>query len=220
VLGIAGLIGAGRTELLRALFGLDRVARASSRCSRSPAGAIRACAGAQGVGLVSEDRKREGLAVGLSVADNLCLPRLDRLGRLGFVAPRAVDAAARRMDRRLAHQDDSPGRARGEPVGRQPAEGGARAALVRGRRRPAARRADARHRRRLEGRDLRRIDELARGASSRAQCAVVVVSSYLPELLGVCDRIAVMSRGRLGPARDRRELDEHALLREMTGGAR
>jgi ribose transport system ATP-binding protein len=44
-----------------------------------------------------------------------------------------------------------------------------------------------------------------------------MVSSYLPELLGVCDRIAVMVRGKLGPARDVRELSEHALLLEATG---
>jgi ribose transport system ATP-binding protein len=58
------------------------------------------------------------------------------------------------------------------------------------------------------------IDELAvRGK------AVLLVSSYLPELLGVCDRVAVMCRGRLAPARAAGELTEHALLLEATGGA-
>ena len=47
--------------------------------------------------------------------------------------------------------------------------------------------------------------------------AVLMVSSYLPELLGVCDRIAVMHRGRLGPARPTAELSEHGVLKEATG---
>jgi ribose transport system ATP-binding protein len=53
------------------------------------------------------------------------------------------------------------------------------------------------------------IDELARKGR-----AILLVSSHLPELLGVCDRIAVMRRGRLGPARPVAELDEHSLLQE------
>jgi ribose transport system ATP-binding protein len=61
--------------------------------------------------------------------------------------------------------------------------------------------------------DLYRIiDELATRGN-----AVLMVSSYLPELLGVCDRIAVMVRGRLGPARPAHELSEHDLLLEATG---
>ena len=58
----------------------------------------------------------------------------------------------------------------------------------------------------------RAIDELAHGQ----QRAVLVVSSYLPELLGLCDRVAVVARGRLGPARAAAELDEQTLLAAMT----
>jgi ribose transport system ATP-binding protein len=57
------------------------------------------------------------------------------------------------------------------------------------------------------------IDELVSGGEK----AVLLVSSYLPELLGVCDRIAVMSRGRLGPARPVNEWTEHSLLMEASG---
>ena len=69
------------------------------------------------------------------------------------------------------------------------------------------------------------IDELVRvavsgpgrpGAPTRRK-AVLLVSSYLPELLGVCDRIAVMSRGRLGPPRNVSEWNEHSLLMEASG---
>jgi ribose transport system ATP-binding protein len=63
----------------------------------------------------------------------------------------------------------------------------------------------------------RLIDELARGEGARAPRGVLIVSSYLPELLGICDRIAVMRRGRLGPARPVGEVDEHRIMREATG---
>jgi len=63
------------------------------------------------------------------------------------------------------------------------------------------------------------IDELANGsaAQGRAPKAVLMVSSYLPELLGVCDRVAVMCRGRLGPTHRIDEVDEHKLMTEATG---
>src|SRR5439155_25288389 len=77
VLGIAGLVGAGRTELARAIFGLDRVKSGAIRVlgalgPASPAARLR-----QGVGFSSEDRKGEGLATGLSIADNLTMSKLE-----------------------------------------------------------------------------------------------------------------------------------------------
>jgi ribose transport system ATP-binding protein len=63
------------------------------------------------------------------------------------------------------------------------------------------------------------IDSLAAGspAEGRTPKAVLMVSSYLPELLGICDRIAVMHRGRLSPARSVETLTEHSLMLEATG---
>ena len=58
---------------------------------------------------------------------------------------------------------------------------------------------------------------VARHFQGRGPKAVLLVSSYLPELLGVCDRIAVMSRGRIGPARPVEEWTEHSLLMEASG---
>jgi ribose transport system ATP-binding protein len=65
----------------------------------------------------------------------------------------------------------------------------------------------------------RLVDELAAGdaASGRAPKAVLIVSSYLPELLGVCDEIAVMARGRLGPTRPVAQWNEHQLMLAATG---
>ena len=83
VVGIAGLIGAGRTEFMRAIFGLDRVAGGEIRIGSYAGAAAPRHRWAQGVGMVSEDRKREGLALGLSIADNVTLARLDGLGSRG-----------------------------------------------------------------------------------------------------------------------------------------
>ncbi|HRE84062.1 MAG TPA: sugar ABC transporter ATP-binding protein [Opitutaceae bacterium] len=93
VVGIAGLIGAGRTEMLRALFGLDPIRSGQIRLgaftgSSSPRERWR-----QGMGLVSEDRKTEGLAQNLSIADNLTLTKLEGLGPWRWVRPSRQRAA-------------------------------------------------------------------------------------------------------------------------------
>jgi ribose transport system ATP-binding protein len=109
VLGIAGLLGAGRTELLRCLFGLDAVRRGSIRVGvhTGPASPLRRWR--QGVGLLSEDRKREGLALALSLADNVTLSRLDGFGPWGLVLPRRQAAATRRWIDRLRIRCQGPG---------------------------------------------------------------------------------------------------------------
>jgi ribose transport system ATP-binding protein len=187
VVGIAGLVGAGRTELLRTLFG-------SSGWRR-------------GVGMVSEDRKTEGLATGLSVADNLMLPRLPVLSR-----PRVREAAARRWVERLGIRCRHP-RQRVQELSGGNQQKVALARLLH---------ADV---------DVWLLDEPTRGidVGSKAEVyrlidelagqgkAVLLVSSYLPELLGVCDRIAVMCRGRLGATRPASEWSEQSLMRAATG---
>src|SRR4029079_4366636 len=96
VLGVAGLLGAGRTELARALAGADRfdagqlhVAGAPARF-RTPADAI-----ALGIGLLPEDRKAEGLVAGLTVARNVALPHARRLARCGVLTSRRETELAR-----------------------------------------------------------------------------------------------------------------------------
>ncbi len=101
ILGLAGLVGAGRTELLRALFGLDAIRAGRVRVGvvwddgRTPWQRL-----AQGVGLLSEDRKTEGLALGLSIADNLTLSR--PVARAGIVSRTGQDAAVARIGGMLA----------------------------------------------------------------------------------------------------------------------
>ena len=217
VLGIAGLVGAGRTELLRAIFGLDPVRRGTVRVGALVGPASPARRWAQGVGMVSENRATEGLAVALSIADNLTLPRLRGLGPAGLVTPSGQDRASRPWIEKLSIKCTSP---------RQTT-----AALSGGNQQKVAlarllhadvdillldeptRGIDVGSKAQV----YKLIDELAVGADGRRPRAVLMVSSYLPELLGVCDRIAVMCRGRLGPARPVSELDEHRIMLDATG---
>lgn len=212
IIGIAGLLGAGRTTLLRALFGLEPVRSGAVKLGvysgpYSPAASWR-----QGMGLLSEDRTGEGLAPGLSIGDNLTLTRLDGFGPSFFVVPSRQRAAARRWIDALAIRTTGPG----QLVARLSGGNQQKVAVARLLHHDV---------------DVLVLDEPTRGidVASKAQIyklidelvsgrkAVLLVSSYFPELLAVCDRIAVMSRGRLGPLRPASEWTEHALLMEASG---
>ena len=221
VTGIAGLMGAGRTEFVRALFGLDRVSSGEMRIGTFAGPATPRQRWAQGVGMVSEDRKQEGLAFGLSVADNIALPRLTGLGPLRFVLPSRQRGAVMPWINRLQVKCTSPA----QPI--DTLSGGNQQKVALARLLHAGvdvllldeptRGIDVGSKAQI----YRLIDELAAGdaASGRRPKAVLIVSSYLPELLGICDAIAVMSRGRLGPTRPVAEWNEHRLIRAATGKA-
>ena len=213
VLGIAGLVGAGRTEMLRLLFGLEPVRRGEIRMgayggSGSPRARL-----AQGMGLLSEDRQGEGLAEGMSLADNLTLSRMEGLGPAGMVFPGRQRTVAQGWIEKLRIRCQGAGqRLAGLSGGNQQ-----KVALARLLHHDV---------------DVLLLDEPTRGidVASKAQVyelidalaeqgkAVVLVSSYLPELLGVADRIAVMCRGRLGEARPVGEWDERRVMVEATTG--
>ncbi|MCC7010136.1 MAG: sugar ABC transporter ATP-binding protein [Acidobacteria bacterium] len=210
ILGLAGLVGAGRTELLRALFGLDpiRAGRVTIGgdvdAGRDPADRL-----AQGVGLLSEDRTGEGLALNMSIADNLTLSK--PTARFGVISRTAQRRATAETTATLAlkHRDAT------QAVGELSGGNQQKVALARLLHHDV---------------DILLFDEPTRGIDvgtkaeiyrlmgqlARQGKAILFVSSYLPELLGVCDRIAVMSRGRLGPARPVAEWTEAALLESAT----
>ncbi len=225
ILGIFGLVGAGRTELLRALFGLELVeegtvtfardeveARGSAReldvarLRATPAQRLR-----EGVGLLSENRKEEGLALGLSIAENLTLSR--PCARWGVLQPEAARAATRALAERLSLRHRDPN----QPVRELSGGNQQKVALLR-----------------LLHHDVGvyLLDEPTRGidVGSKAEIyrllgelaaqgkSVLIVSSYLPELLGVCDRIAVMARGVLSEARSVAEWTSESLLAAATAG--
>ena len=209
VLGIAGLVGAGRTELLRAVFGLDRVRSGVVRVAAYSSRATPAGRWSQGVGMVSEDRKGEGLALAMSIGDNLTLSSVPAV-----TSPAGRARASRPWVGRLSIRCRSPH----QPVGDLSGGNQQKVALARLLHHDV---------------DVLLLDEPTRGidVGSKAQIyqaiddlarrgkAVLMVSSYLPELLGVCDRIAVMCRGVLGPARPVGEVTEHQIMLEATGAA-
>ena len=206
ILGLAGLVGAGRTELLRALFGLDAVRGGRVRL----AGDDLASAGPsqridQGFGLASEDRKAEGLALERSIAFNLTLSR-----------PVAARGVRRVGDERGAVQRWI------ESLGVRCRDGGQAIGELSGGNQQKVALARLLH----QDADVLLLDEPTRGVDGGAKVeiyrllgelaaqgkALLVVSSYFPELLGICDRIAVMHRGRLGAARPASEWTETTLL--------
>ena len=219
VVGIAGLIGAGRTELLRSLFGLDTVRSGQIKLGVYTGPASPAQRWAQGAGILSEDRKEEGLALALSIAENVTLSRLKGFGPLGMVLPSRQNTAADRWIEKLGI------RCRDVRQSVLSLSGGnqQRVALARLLQHDVdvllldepTRGIDVAAKALI----YKLIDELAAGSPTegRESKAVLMVSSYLPELLGVCDRVAVMCRGRLGPTRPIDETDEHKLMLEATG---
>jgi ribose transport system ATP-binding protein len=219
VVGISGLVGAGRTELARTIFGLDEIRSGAVTIGLYQGPTSPARSWRRRVGMVSEDRKGEGLATGLSIADNVTLPRLDGMGPWRFVLPSRQNAACLPWIERLPIKCLSP---------RQPVH-----ALSGGNQQKVAiarllhadvdvllldeptRGIDVGSKAQI----YRRIDELAVGdrAAGRPPKAVLLISSYLPELLGVCDRIAVMCRGRLSSAHPTFKWNEHELMLAATG---
>ena len=207
--GIAGLVGAGRTELLRSLFGLNPVRGGTVRVAAYSGPASPAARWSQGVGMVSEDRKAEGLALTMSVGDNLTLSSLPP-----FTTPIAQARASRTWVDRLSIRCRSPH----QPVSDLSGGNQQKVALARLLHHDV---------------DVLLLDEPTRGidVGSKAEIyrviddlarrgkAILMVSSYLPELLGVCDRVAVMHRGVLGPARHVEEVTEHGVMLEATGAA-
>jgi ribose transport system ATP-binding protein len=212
VVGIAGLLGAGRTRLLRTIFGLEPVTRGRITVGTYSGSSAPHERWRQGMGMLSEDRAGEGLAGGLSIADNMTLTKLAPLGPAFTVWPARQDAAAGRWIDRLGIRC-----VHARQTVRELSGGNQQKVAV----------ARLLH----HEVDVLVLDEPTRGidVASKAQMyqlvdefvcdrkAVLLVSSYLPELLGVCDRIAVMSRGRLGPARPVEEWTEHSLLMEASG---
>jgi len=216
ILGLAGLAGSGRTELVRALFGLEPAS--SGRITLrdhtlAVQGANPAQRLAEGFGYLSEDRTREGLALPLSIADNLTATRLAAcVRRGGWLDLGRQSAATRAWIETLGIRAASPW----QPV--RTLSGGNQQRVAIGRLL-------------YQDAEVLLLDEPTRGidVGSRAQIyeivaraaaqgkAVLLVSSYLPELFGLCHRLAVMSRGRLSPARPIEQWTPQAVLATAIG---
>ena len=217
ILGFAGLMGSGRTETMRAIFGADRreagevflFGSEAPAPIRSPRDAVR-----QGIALLTEDRKTEGLLMGQCVRVNVTLNRLEDLAsRAGWIRRRAETDVAKRLADFLSVRCSSVEQSAAE------LSGGNQQKLV------MARWV-------YRDCDILIFDEPTRGIDVGAKFeihqlladlaqrgkAVIMVSSDLRELLGACDRIAVMSAGRLVRIFDRAEFDQDRIMAAALSG--
>lgn len=219
VLGIAGLVGAGRTELFEAIFGLEAIASGSVRVGKFSGLATPALRWSQGMGMVSEDRKNQGLALGLSIADNLTLPKLDGLG------PGRLVTRARQLKACDPWIEQIPIKCRSAQQPISDLSGGNQQKVAIARLLHAdvdillldepTRGIDVGSKAQI----YKLIDELARGdaANGREPKAILIISSYIPELIGICDRIAVMCRGQLSEAKPTASWTEHSIMAAAIG---
>ncbi len=213
IFGLFGLVGAGRTELLRRIFGLDALGAERVAVFGNDARAVSPSRRlAQGVGLLSENRKEEGLMLRRPLTENLTATR--PVARGGWIFCGRERAVTQQWMEKLDVRARGPEQAIGE------LSGGNQQKIALGR---------------LLHHDAKilLLDEPTRGidVGSKAQIyrhigelaaqgrAVLFVSSYIPELLGVCDTVGVMCRGRLATVRPAAEWTEHALMEAAIGAA-
>jgi len=208
ILGIAGIVGAGRTELVRAIAGADPATGAVTVEGRElklgdPLAAIRA-----GVALVPEDRKEQGVVLDMAIADNIAVTNLDRLSEGGWVKPGRVRSVAEHAIQRL--------QVKGAPEQSVRAlSGGNQQKVV------IAKWLERKPKVIILDEPTRGIDMGARAAIyeviadlARAGMAVIVVSSELEEVLGLSHRVMVLSRGEQRGILD--EATDHAVMELAT----
>ena len=191
ILGFGGLVGSGRTEIARVLFGVDQPTAGTILIDGGPvAFASAGDAMARGIAYVSEDRIGQSLVMDFSILANASLPVIDKADRGRPDPARTRDRPGRGLSKRLRLRVPELPAAGQDAVRRQPAEG--RAVQVAGDQAARAdpRRADPGHRRADQGRGPR-----GHRRPRRQGLAIILISSELPELLGMCDRIVVLREG-------------------------
>lgn len=214
ILGLAGLMGSGRTELARAIIGADPRSAGTIEIHGSPASARTPSeAVARGVGYLSEDRKGSGLLLEKTVSDNIAIANLPQNSRLGIVNGAALDEIADRHVRSLSIRTPSIH----QTV--RLLSGGNQQKVIIGRW--------------LErDSDILIVDEPTRGIDvgakeeiytiledlAKAGKSIIVISSEIPEILRISHRIAVMSEGRLAGVVDREGATQDKLMALATAG--
>jgi len=214
VVGLAGLVGSGRTEVARAIFGADRIDKGTIRLNGTPV-RIRSPQDARslGIGYVPEDRKVQGLVPGMTVRDNVTLAVLRQLARAGHVVDRSVLEG---VARRYVHELHLRPPRTDLPVGSL--SGGNQQKVVLAK---------------WLAVDLKvlLLDEPTRGIDVGAKAeihglidelahrgmAILLISSELPEVLAMSDRILVMSEGRLVGELSREEATQERILALASG---
>jgi ribose transport system ATP-binding protein len=213
ILGISGLVGAGRTELARAVFGIDPVVDGEMRLDGVPlpSGSVAARL-ARGLCLVPENRKEQGLLLDFAIAENIALPSLAELSQGPFVDRGAEMRLAEASRDRLAIRAPALGRAAAE------LSGGNQQKVV------LAKWLAIRPRLIILDEPTRGIDvgakaeiyRLMRNLASQG-VGIMMISSDMEEVIGVSHRVAVMCRGRIAGVLDAAELTEERILHMAVG---
>ncbi len=214
ILGLAGLVGSGRTELLMSLFGAwGRVTSGSLLLQGAPLAAnTPQQVIAAGISLASEDRKRYGLVLGQSVRSNITLPNLTQVARRGVINEQQELDEAESYRQQLAIRCATVE----QPVGTLSGGNQQKVVLAKWL---------------MTHPTVLILDEPTRGIDIGARAeiyalinrmvddgiAVLVISSELPELLGLCDRIAVMHEGRITGELSRAEASQERIMLLATG---
>jgi rhamnose transport system ATP-binding protein len=212
ILGFAGLVGAGRTQVARLIFGAARPSAGQILfdgqpvANRSPREAIR-----RGIGFVPEDRKKDSLVLEHSVRENMVLAGLPILTRHGVISGRAVDEVARKFTEKLSIRLRSLDQAIGRLSGGNQQKCVLSRWLI------------------LSSRVLI-LDEPTRGIDVGAKetiyeligelvkegVAIIFISSDLPEVLGLSDRVAVMSEGQIMAILERAQATSEMVMRHAS----
>ncbi len=215
IVGLAGLVGSGRTELAECLFGLTPADSGAVRIGgqgvmiREPGDAIR-----HGLAYVPEDRRRHGVVPQMSIRANMTLAQLPKLANAGFIDNAREQGVAEGLMRSLQVK---------APSAETPANhlsGGNQQKVALGRwlaTEPRILILDEP----TQGIDVGAKAEIHRfmGELAARGMAIVMISSELPEILGMSDRILVMRRGTIAAEFDRRDATEHSILMAAFGSA-
>ncbi|MEU2671099.1 sugar ABC transporter ATP-binding protein [Streptomyces sp. NPDC007164] len=208
IVGLAGLVGSGRSEILETVYGARRPSAGRVTVAGKPLrpGSVRAAVAA-GIGLAPEERKAQALLMLESVTRNVSVSSMSRFARAGWIDRGAERRAAREATRELSLRPDNPD----TPVRTLSGGNQQKAVLARWL---------------LRGCRVLLLDEPTRGVDVGARAelyavirrladeglAVLLVSSEVPEVLGLADRVLVLREGRVVHTADARELDEHRVL--------
>jgi ribose transport system ATP-binding protein len=214
IVGISGLMGAGRTEIMRALFGLDKLdggevwIEGKKAKIKNPFDAVK-----RGIGFITEDRKTEGLILDFSIRDNMALPNLTSFSKNGFMDDKTENEFVELLIKRLRIKTQS-----GETNAKDLSGGNQQKVVI-------AKWIGI-------GPKVLILDEPTRGVDVGAKreiyqlmneltgrgVAIIMVSSELPEVLGMSDRILVVHEGKINGELTKSEATQEKIMTFATGG--
>lgn len=214
VVGVAGLMGAGRTEIMRALFGLDKLDSGEiwldgkKAAIKNPSEAVKL-----GIGFITEDRKTEGLVLDFSIRDNMALPNLTSFSKKGFIDDKTENEFVDLLIKRLRIKTQS-----GETNAKDLSGGNQQKVVI-------AKWIGI-------GPKVLILDEPTRGVDVGAKreiyqlmneltdrgVAIIMVSSELPEVIGMSDRILVVHEGKISGELAKSEATQEKIMTFATGG--